>query len=41
MNAIGAFIVAGYLGLIVLWGWPGLIAGAIHAAILLLAIKRK
>ena len=41
MNVLGAFIAAGYVGLVVLWGWAGLLAAVAHAAILLLAVKRK
>ena len=32
-----SLIVGGYLALIVMFGWPGLVAGAIHVGVMLLA----
>jgi hypothetical protein len=36
-----ALIVAGYVALVVLLGWPGLLAAALHIGILLLCVPRK
>jgi hypothetical protein len=41
MNWTGAFIVAGYVALVALWGWPGLLAAAAHIGVLLLTVRRK
>lgn len=38
----GAFlIVAGYVALVVLLGWPGLLAAAAHVGILLACVPRE
>lgn len=34
-------IAAGYIALILVTGWPGLVAAAIHIGVMLLAMPRK
>jgi len=34
------FIVGGYVALIATAGWPGVVAAAIHIAVMLAAVKR-
>lgn len=41
MNWMGAFIVAGYVALVVAAGWWGLLAAVLHVAVLLLTAPRK
>ncbi len=41
MNWVGAFIVAGYVALVAVWGWWGLAAAVAHGLVLLLAVPRK
>lgn len=33
-------IVAGYVALVAMWGWIGLLAAAAHIGVLLLTVKR-
>jgi hypothetical protein len=37
----GMWIAAGYVGLVALFGWHGLLAGLVHGAILLLLSRRR
>ncbi len=39
--AATVLIVAGYVALIVAFGWPGIIAAGIHIGVMLLALPRK
>lgn len=41
MNLVGAFIAVGYVALIGVWGWWGVIAAAAHVAVLALTVRRK
>jgi hypothetical protein len=36
-----AAIVGGYVALVAIWGWPGLVAAAVHIAVLVLAVPRR
>lgn len=36
-----ALIVAGYVSLVVMFGWAGVAVGAVHAAVLLLGLHRR
>lgn len=36
-----AFIVVGYVLLVAQFGWPGLVAAAVHAGILVLGLWRR
>ena len=40
MKFSALLIVAGYVALVAILGWPGLLAAALHIALLLLFVKR-
>lgn len=40
MTAMAVLILAGYVALVALWGWWGLLAAAAHIGVLLLTVRR-
>lgn len=36
----GWFVLAGYVGLVLVFGWPGLLAGVAHALVLAYCVRR-